>query len=101
MRRDSARAGIASARSGHVSTTVTAWPLAQSRAKSCARLGTGMSSSSSFLTARRMRVPLATIMLMLSLVVALITFTLERTNVLLGAVHLLLFLAYLMLLFEK
>jgi Ca2+:H+ antiporter len=42
-----------------------------------------------------------TIMLMLSLVVALITFTLERTNVLLGAVHLLLFLAYLMLLFEK
>jgi len=40
-------------------------------------------------------------LLVLTLVVSLLTFALERTNVLLGAVHLLLFLAYLMLIFEK
>jgi len=40
-------------------------------------------------------------LLMLTLVVSMLTFALERTNVLLGAVHLLLFLAYLMLIFEK
>jgi Ca2+:H+ antiporter len=33
--------------------------------------------------------------------VSLLTFALERTNVLLGAVHLLLFFAYLMLIFER
>jgi Ca2+:H+ antiporter len=37
------------------------------------------------------------ILLALTLVVSMLTFALERTNVLLGAVHLLLFLAYLML----
>jgi Ca2+:H+ antiporter len=42
-----------------------------------------------------------TILLLLTLSVSMITFALERTNVLLGAVHLLLFLAYLMLIFEK
>lgn len=41
-----------------------------------------------------------TILLALSLVLSTITFSHERTNILLGAVHLLLFLAYLMLLFE-
>ena len=40
-------------------------------------------------------------LLLLTLVVSILTFALERTNVLLGAVHLLLFLAYLMLMFEK
>ncbi len=40
------------------------------------------------------------IMLILSLVLSMITFSHERTNILLGAVHLLLFLAYLMLIFE-
>jgi Ca2+:H+ antiporter len=40
-------------------------------------------------------------LLLLTLVVSILTFALERTNVLLGAVHLLLFLAYLMLIFEK
>jgi Ca2+:H+ antiporter len=42
-----------------------------------------------------------TVLLLLTLVVCMLTFALERTNVLLGAVHLLLFLAYLMLIFEK
>jgi Ca2+:H+ antiporter len=42
-----------------------------------------------------------TTILLLTLVVSMLTFALERTNVLLGAVHLLLFLAYLMLIFEK
>jgi Ca2+:H+ antiporter len=42
-----------------------------------------------------------TTLLLLTLVVSMLTFALERTNVLLGAVHSLLFLAYLMLLFEK
>jgi Ca2+:H+ antiporter len=41
------------------------------------------------------------VLLLLTLVVSILTFALERTNVLLGAVHLLLFLAYLMLSFEK
>jgi len=40
-------------------------------------------------------------LLLLTLVVSMLTFALERTNVLLGAVHLLLFVAYLMLIFEK
>jgi Ca2+:H+ antiporter len=38
--------------------------------------------------------------LVLTLAVCGLTFTSNRTNVLMGAVHLLLFLAYLMLLFE-
>ncbi|MGH8575673.1 MAG: calcium:proton antiporter [Gammaproteobacteria bacterium] len=42
-----------------------------------------------------------TILLLLTLAVSMLTFALERTNVLLGAVHLLLFLAYLTLIFEK
>ena len=42
-----------------------------------------------------------TVLLLLTLVVAMLTFSLARTNVLLGAVHLLLFLAYLMLVVEK
>jgi Ca2+:H+ antiporter len=42
-----------------------------------------------------------TILLLLTLVVSMLTFTIDRTNVLLGAVHLLLFLAYLMFVFEK
>jgi Ca2+:H+ antiporter len=42
-----------------------------------------------------------TTLLLLTLVVSMLTFALERTNVLLGAMHLLLFLAYLMLIFEK
>jgi Ca2+:H+ antiporter len=42
-----------------------------------------------------------TILLLLTLGVSMLTFALERTNVLLGAVHLLLFLAYLMLIFER
>lgn len=40
-------------------------------------------------------------LLLLTLAVSTITFASARTNVLLGAVHMLLFLAYLMLLFEK
>src|SRR4051812_2408675 len=39
-------------------------------------------------------------LLMLTLVVSVVTFTSRRTNILLGAVHLLLFLAYLMLIFD-
>jgi Ca2+:H+ antiporter len=41
------------------------------------------------------------VLLLLTLVVSMLTFALERTNVLLGAVHLLLFLAYLMLIFQQ
>ncbi len=44
--------------------------------------------------------PANIILLLLTLVVSMLTFALERTNMLLGAVHLLLFLAYLMLLVE-
>jgi Ca2+:H+ antiporter len=40
-------------------------------------------------------------LLLLTLVVSMLTFAIDRTNVLLGAVHLLLFLAYLMLIFDK
>jgi Ca2+:H+ antiporter len=40
-------------------------------------------------------------LLLLTLAVSMLTFANDRTNVLLGAVHLLLFLAYLMLIFEK
>jgi Ca2+:H+ antiporter len=41
------------------------------------------------------------VLLLLTLMVSMLTFALERTNVLQGALHLLLFLAYLMLLSEK
>jgi Ca2+:H+ antiporter len=40
------------------------------------------------------------VLLALTLVVSMLTFALERTNVLLGAVHLILFLTYLLLLFD-
>ena len=42
-----------------------------------------------------------TILLVLTFLISMLTFAVRRTNVLLGAVHLLLFLAYLMLIFEK
>lgn len=42
-----------------------------------------------------------TVLLLLTFAVSMLTFALERTNVLLGVVHLLLFLAYLMLIFQK
>jgi Ca2+:H+ antiporter len=45
--------------------------------------------------------PVDTVLLVLTLAVSMLTFASARTNVLLGAVHLLLFLAYLMLIFEK
>jgi Ca2+:H+ antiporter len=45
--------------------------------------------------------PVNTVLLLLTLGVSTLTFASARTNVLLGAVHLLLFLAYLMLIFEK
>ena len=45
--------------------------------------------------------PVDTILLFLTLAISIVTFASARTNVLLGAVHLLLFLAYLMLIFEK
>lgn len=45
--------------------------------------------------------PVDMIMLLLTLGVSTLTFGRSRTNVLLGAVHLLLFLAYLMLIFER
>jgi Ca2+:H+ antiporter len=41
------------------------------------------------------------VLLLLTLAVSVLTFSSVRTNVLLGAVHLLLFMAYLMLMFEK
>lgn len=41
------------------------------------------------------------ILLMLTLILSMLTFSNNRTNVLVGAVHLLLFLAYIMLLFEN
>ena len=41
------------------------------------------------------------VLLSLTLVVSIVTFTSCRTNVLLGAVHLLLFLAYLILVFDS
>lgn len=45
--------------------------------------------------------PVDRTLLVLTFAVSMLTFSIERTNVLLGAVHLLLFLAYLMLIFEK
>jgi Ca2+:H+ antiporter len=45
--------------------------------------------------------PVNTVLLLLTLAVTMLTFSSARTNVLLGAVHLLLFLAYLMLIFES
>jgi Ca2+:H+ antiporter len=42
-----------------------------------------------------------TTLLSLTLVLSTLTFTVSRTNVLLGAVHLLMFAAYVMLIFEK
>jgi Ca2+:H+ antiporter len=45
--------------------------------------------------------PVNTVLLLLTLVVSMLTFGLARTNLLLGAVHLLLFLAYLVLIFER
>jgi Ca2+:H+ antiporter len=42
-----------------------------------------------------------TVMLVLTLVTGILTFSLPRTNVLLGCVHLLLFGAYLMLMFDR
>lgn len=44
--------------------------------------------------------PVDTVLLMLTLLTSMLTFTLPRTNLLLGCVHLLLFGAYLMLMFE-
>ena len=43
----------------------------------------------------------STVMLVLTLIVSTLTFSLPRTNVLLGSVHLLLFGAYLMLMFDR
>jgi Ca2+:H+ antiporter len=57
-----------------------------------------------FLTGRQIVLgldPADITLLVLTLAVSTLTFASARTNVLLGAVHLLLFLAYLMLLFEK
>jgi Ca2+:H+ antiporter len=45
--------------------------------------------------------PVNTVLLLLTLAVTVLTFSSARTNVLLGAVHALLFLAYVMLIFEK
>jgi Ca2+:H+ antiporter len=45
--------------------------------------------------------PVGIVLLAMSLTVSIVTFALPRTNVLLGAVHLLMFLAYLVLLFER
>jgi Ca2+:H+ antiporter len=45
--------------------------------------------------------PVDSLLLVLTLAVCALTFTSNRTNVLLGAVHLLLFLAYVMLIFEN
>ncbi|MFL6515028.1 MAG: calcium:proton antiporter [Chthoniobacterales bacterium] len=44
--------------------------------------------------------PAEIVLLMLTLVISIVTFTSRRTNILLGAVHLLLFIAYLMLIFD-
>ncbi len=45
--------------------------------------------------------PAPIVLLVLTFLVSLLTFALERTHVLLGAVHLLLFLAYVMVIFER
>ena len=44
--------------------------------------------------------PAATVMLVLTLITSMLTFSLPRTNILLGCVHLLLFGAYLLLMFD-
>jgi Ca2+:H+ antiporter len=76
-------------------------------------LGTALSSISltipavltiGFLTHRSIVLGLGAVdrlLLLLTLVVSMLTFARSRTNVLLGAVHLLLFFAYLMLMFEQ
>jgi Ca2+:H+ antiporter len=76
-------------------------------------LGTALSSISltipavlviGFITGRTIILGLGavdTLLLLLTLVVSMLTFALQRTNVLLGAVHLLVFLAYLMLIFDR
>jgi Ca2+:H+ antiporter len=76
-------------------------------------LGTALSSISltipavliiGFITGRTIILglePTLAILLALTLVVSIVTFALERTNILLGAVHVLLFLAYLMLIFAN
>jgi len=46
-------------------------------------------------------IPTDMVLLILTLAVSTLTFASARTNVLLGAVHLLLFLAYLMLVFDR
>ena len=43
----------------------------------------------------------STVMLLLTLITSTLTFSLPRTNVLLGCVHLLLFSAYLLLMFDR
>jgi Ca2+:H+ antiporter len=45
--------------------------------------------------------PVDQVMLVLTLLLSTLTFSRSRTNVLLGAVHVLVFLAYLMLIFER
>jgi Ca2+:H+ antiporter len=45
--------------------------------------------------------PADSLLLVLTLAVSALTFTKNRTNVLMGAVHILLFLAYLMLIFQR
>jgi Ca2+:H+ antiporter len=76
-------------------------------------LGTALSSISltipavliiGFITGRTIILglePTLAILLALTLQVSIVTFALERTNILLGAVHVLLFLAYLMLIFAN
>ena len=82
-------------------------------ARSISRSGTALSSISltipavliiGLLTERTIVLGLDaanTVLLLLTLVVSMLTFALARTNVLLGAVHLLLFVAYLMLIFDR
>jgi Ca2+:H+ antiporter len=58
----------------------------------------------SFLTGRQLMLgvgPADTVLLLLTLTVSTLTFSLPRTNVLLGCVHLLLFGSYLMLMFDR
>jgi Ca2+:H+ antiporter len=76
-------------------------------------LGTALSSISltipavlivGFVTGRTVLLgldPTSSLLLVLTLVVSILTFALERTNVLLGVVHCLLFLSYLMLMFDR
>jgi Ca2+:H+ antiporter len=76
-------------------------------------LGTGLSTISlttpavliiGFMTDRSIILglgPVEMVMLLLTLGVSVLTFALERTNVLQGAIHLVLFAAYLVLIFES